>query len=62
MRNFILVLCGLLRTTVAVAVTLYRLSGCARANGYETCPDQPESICCNTDELGDIEYFCRARR
>jgi hypothetical protein len=57
MRNSILVLYGLLSTTVAVDVTLYRLSGCARATG-----DQPESICCNTDELGDIEYFmsCKA--
>jgi hypothetical protein len=62
MRNSILVLYGLLSTTVAVDVTLYRLSGCARATGDETCLDQPESICCNTDELGDIEYFmsCKA--
>jgi hypothetical protein len=63
MRNFILVLCGLLCTTAAVDVTLYKLSNCAPTAGQdEICVNQPENSCCSTDELGDIEYFmsCKA--
>lgn len=58
MRNLIWVLCGLLYTTAAVDVTLFKLSGCAETAGLdETCENQPAGICCNTDELGPIEYF-----